>query len=367
MRTLLRLGAAALMVAACSDSQPTAPGSAHEAADGTVLTAATTEVVMTNLDAPKGLAWGPPGALYVAESGEASINGPCVTVERGQNCYSGTGAVSRLWKGRQERVIEGLPSLFNPVIQDVVGPNDVSFHGGMHVTIGFGGDPRVIPDLGRYAEGIGSVIRVNGKTWKVEANISAYEAEHNPAGGPFDSNPYGGLATAGGGYVGDAGGNSLFEWNRNGSVSLVAVFPRVVLPPNSFPAPDVDAVPTEVEFGPDGALYVSQLTGIPTLPGLASIFRVVPGSEPTVYATGFTQVVDFDFADDGTMWVLQFGTQPFLSGPGALIRVDPDGTRTTVLSDLPAPTSVLAAPDGAIYVTILGPVPNAGQVLRVTP
>ena len=40
--------------------------------------------------------------------------------------------------------------------------------------------------------------------------------------------------------------------------------------------PDVQAVPTGVVKGPDGALYMSQLTGFPFLPAAANVFRIDP-------------------------------------------------------------------------------------------
>src|SRR4029077_5475250 len=46
------------------------------------------------------------------------------------------------------------------------------------------------------------------------------------------------------------------------------------------PAPitvKAQAVPSSVAIGPDGALYVSLLRGVPSDPGTAYIYRVVPG------------------------------------------------------------------------------------------
>ena len=45
----------------------------------------------------------------------------------------------------------------------------------------------------------------------------------------------------------------------------LSVFPAQPAPP---PRNITDAVPTEVERGPDGALYVSLLTGVPFTAGL---------------------------------------------------------------------------------------------------
>jgi len=143
-----------LLLLACSADSPTAPAAVRAAGRADVIQpAATTTVVMSGLDAPKGLAWGPDGSLYVVESGTATIAGPCAEVVRGQNCYSGTGAISRLRGGVQERVASGLPSAYNPAIADFIGPSDIEFVGlgKAMVTIGWGATPRRDPGWAIWA------------------------------------------------------------------------------------------------------------------------------------------------------------------------------------------------------------------------
>src|SRR5438552_690898 len=97
--------------------------------------ATTTSVVMSGLDNPRGLAFGPEGALYVAEAGRGG-SGPCIFLHGAPQCYGPTGAVSRLWRGEQERVATGLPSYGSAA--STTGPHDISFlgRGGAYVTIG---------------------------------------------------------------------------------------------------------------------------------------------------------------------------------------------------------------------------------------
>jgi len=258
----------ALLAAACTDSTPTAVDSA---ALGPVASAkrdapvalASTSVVMSNLNSPRGLAWGPGGALYVAEAGATSVQGPCAPVPRGANCYSGMGAISRLWKGAQERIITGLPSVFNATTGDITGPHDIDFQGrgNGYVTIGWRGPPAARAALGALGASFGTLnkLRPSGG-WSIEADISNFEAANNPEGTILGSNPYGVLTEPGRELVTDAGGNSLLEVAANGTVSLVATFPRIPAPP---PLGESEQVPTEVVRGPDGALYVSTLTGVP--------------------------------------------------------------------------------------------------------
>ena len=321
-------------------------------------------VVMSGLDNPRGLAFGPEGALYVAEAGRGG-DGPCFFNSAGElRCYGPTGAITRLWRGDQVRVVTGLPSHAPPGGAFAGGANDISFQGvgGMFVAIGLGNDPHLIrPSLGTAGNLLGTLLQVNAAGgWRVLADIAAYEAAVDPNGGLIDSNPFGVLAEAGSRLVVDAGANALFRVAADGAVTTVAVFP-------SRPTRSTDAVPTAVALGPDGAYYVGESTGAPFAAGAARIYRVVEGLQPEVYLEGFKMIIDLAFGDDGTKYVLQFATGPvFFTGPGELIRVAPDGTRTTVIGGLQFPTSIAVGDDGALYVTNRGITPGVGEVLRIS-
>ena len=360
-----------MLLGACTAEVPSRPHTAPTDVRA-VVSATSSTVVMSGLDSPRGLAWGPEGGLYVAEAGSTSVMGPCAAVYRGNNCYSGTGAITRLWRGRQERVASGLPSTYNASVLDIVGPNHLSFvgRGNLAMTVGWGGPPAARAQLGELGTLFGALYSVTPSgQWRVVADVSAFEDANNPAGGPIDSNPYGVLAEGGTRYVTDAGGNSLLQVAMNGEVSLVAVFPSTPVPAGPFNPPfaQSEAVPTSITRGPDGALYVSTLSGAPFLPVAARIYRVVPGQSPQVYATGFTQVTDHDWGPDGSLYVLQYASAPFFGGNGSVVRVAPNGVRTTVAEDLFHPTSVLLGPDGAIYVSNYGNVAGVGEVLRIVP
>jgi hypothetical protein len=329
----------------------------------------TVTVVMSGLDNPHGLAFGPQGALYVAESGRGA--GRCLEGDPGRfvnsagewRCYGPTGAITRLWNGEQVRVATGLPSHAPNGGVFAGGVNDISFNGvgGMYVAMGLGNAPSIVrPAVGPAGNLLGTLLKVNaGGGWRVVADIAAYEAANDPNGGLIDSNPYGVLAEPGSFLVVDAGANALFRVTPDGSVETAAVFP-------SRPARSTDAVPTSIAVGPDGAYYIGESTGVPFAAGAARVYRLFPGGEPEVYLTGFKMIVDLAFGPDGSLYVLQFATGPvFFTGPGELVRVAPDGTRTVVLTGLDAPTSVVAGDDGAVYVTNHGTMPGAGEVLRL--
>ncbi len=155
----------------------------------------TVTVVMSGLDNPRGLAFGPEGGLYVAEAGRGG-GGPCQVLRGALQCYGPSGAITRLWRGIQEPVVTGLPSQVDPNGQ-AIGPSDISFQGrgGAFITLGFGGDPASRAAFGAPGALFGTLIQASaGEAWRVVADVSAYEAAANPAGGPIDTNPYGLLA-----------------------------------------------------------------------------------------------------------------------------------------------------------------------------
>lgn len=329
--------------------------------------------VMSGLDSPRGLAFGPEGGLYVTEAGVPVNSGNCIVVALGMNCYSETGSVTRLYQGVQERVATGLPSIFNTIRRDVVGANDISFQGrgGAYVTLGWGGAPAARQAFAGSQVGTLIALQPSGH-WRVDANISDFEDANNPAGGPKDSNPYGVVAAPGARYVTDAGGNSLLRVSANGSVSLVASFAALPLaaPPPLPASQTAEAVPTEVVIGPDGAFYVSTLTGAPFENGLANVYRVVPGQMPKVYQSGFRTIIDIDFGPDGSLYVLEHSaTGPGFAAPGRITRITPDNVRHVINTGttLMRPTAILVDEDGAIYVSNKGAgfAGGLGEVLKI--
>src|SRR3954452_14149990 len=113
--------------------------------------AADVSVVMSGLDNPRGMDFGPQGALYVVEAGRGGGPGAPAVVSRGTpHFYGETGAVSRLWKGAQQRVASGLPSIGLVDGKEAAGPSDISFNGvgNAYVTVGFGENPTLRGALG---------------------------------------------------------------------------------------------------------------------------------------------------------------------------------------------------------------------------
>ena len=347
---------------------------------------ATLQIVAQGLNNPRSLNFGPEGGLYVAEAGSGGT-GPCIINSNNQLvCYGATGSITRIALGSpssQTRIVTGLPSL---AVQtgatpgaSSTGPHDVEFQGRGNgfVTIGAALDPgrrfndAVHPEFAAVGAKFGRLVRFqpNGK-WSFEEDLSAFEELANPDEGALDSNPYGLLALPGRQLFTDAGGNSLNAVAANGSISNLASFPNRTVSGSTF-----QAVPTTVVQGPDGQLYVGQLTGFPFLLGQANVYRVPSnGGTPEIFASGFTKIIDIAFGLDGSLYVLQIsstGGAPPQGGTGSLIRVSPDGTtRTTIVAPgegLVAPGGIAIDRDGSIYVTNFSVSPSSGTVVRIVP
>jgi hypothetical protein len=343
---------------------------------GTAADAATTTVIASGLNNPRGLAFGPDGTLYVAEAGTGG-SGPCITnSEPSFVCFGNTGSITQVRQGRQTRIATGLPSLAAVGGGGATGPHDVSTigNGGLHVSIGMGAPPANTAPGGALAgTGLGTVIRLDGRSghWKVVADLAAYEAAVNPDGTDLDTNPYGLLTVGGHTYVADAGGNSVLEVSESGRVSTVAGFPQAManLPFPPFTPVSMDPVPTAVALGPDGLLYAGQLTGFPFPVGGSTVWRLGPGG-PVSFRTGFTNVVDITFGPDGSLYVVEIDSSGLALPPdmiGSLIKVAQDGTKTTVVDGLFSPGGVAFDRNGTPYVTVCSVCPGGGQVLRIDP
>ena len=378
MSTLSVRAICGLAVAGLVTTTAVATATAEESAPPT----AAGTVVASGLDNPRQLVAAPNGDLYVAESGTGGVSGTdCVQVPEGAEvCGNLSGAVTLVSrKGGQERVVTGLPSVGSE--GETAGPSSVALRGStLMVTVGMGGPP-ALGDLFTAAHGEAYAtlatlqeVRLKGHgapRLSTAADLGAYEATNNPHPAALDTNPNSVAADGSGWILADAGGNDVLRLDNRGTLSTVAVLPDGLAPAPPFlelpPGTQLpfEAVPTAAERGPDGAIYVSQLTGFPFPVGGSSIWRIGADGVPEQWATGLTNVTDLSFDKHGDLYAVQIADEGLLAGPvGSLVRVGPgDGDLTTVADDLFAPYAV-ALDRGYAYVTTGAVLPGAGQVVR---
>ena len=327
-------------------------------------------VIDSSFVGPLGLAVGDDGTIYV---GDAFV-GELVTIDR---------------MGNRETLVAAGSEVAGV---DARGRGNVAF---VQTEYEPGpGDPAPVVDA------LLRTVRPNGKTTDI-ASTEAYEQANNPDGDtmygffdvppdcletlpPFIPQPYEGIVEShpyavaiadDGWFVADAAGNSVLHVGRNGRMSTVAVLPPVANLVTEeaaarFVLPDCfigetyygEPVPTDVEIGPDGHLYVSSLPGGPEAPGSGSVWRIDPttGAMDQV-ATGLTSAVDLAIADDGTIYVAEM----FASRISKIVGGVPV---EHVAIDIPSAVEI--GPDGYLYAAnapaVVG-APAPGSVVRIDP
>ena len=140
----------------------------------------------------------------------------------------------------------------------------------------------------------------------------------------MDSHPYSTDTTADGVYVGEAAGNDILWVANDGKIKTVAVLPPTPVTITaearrgqqaSRPAPWASSywfepVPTDVELGTDGWLYVSSLPGGPedgSTGPQGRVYKVNPASpaRSMLVAGGFISTVNVAVAGNGDVYVAE--------------------------------------------------------------
>ena len=331
-------------------------------------------VVADNLNNPRGVTMAPDGAVYVVEGGNA---GPtCFGEGDEESCFGFSGSVTRVSGGVATRVVRGLFSGGGRDGSFAGGGNGVSVtaNGTIYIIMGgFGCGPLPPQAPARARLQLGRLLKAGpaGRLSRV-ANMKPLECRANPDGTDRNPNPYGVLALGNGHVVvADAGGNTLIDVQGR-RAKLLTVLRGVG---------GRQSVPTSLALGPDGAIYVGELVGSGKKGG-ARVLRVVPGSKPTVFRTGFTNITGVAFGPDGSLYVTQYANAAGESQnpAGSVIKVSPDGATRTVLGrgSLFFPQGAAVDATGAVYVSNWSILPGKaapagpfkgknGQLVRIAP
>jgi hypothetical protein len=197
--------------------------------------------------------------------------------------------------------------------------------------------------------------------------------------GVVESHPYA-TATAANGttYVADAAANAVFAVSPAGVVSTVAVIDpaEVKITKNVQVAADLpdcllgkvvslESVPTDVEVGPDGMLYVASFGGGPEHGGYGAngrISRIDPSTgKVTVLSKGYPGLTGIAVAANGDIYAADLFMGAILVLPSG--RKNP---RTYV--ELPFPGAVEVTPAGLLATSnVLPGKKPKGKVVSITP
>jgi hypothetical protein len=208
-----------------------------------------------------------------------------------------------------------------------------------------------------------------GLTAECLALIPAPGPMENPPAytGIVDTHPYSSLALSDAIYVADAGANAILRVGYDGTVTTVAVLPPtapIVVTAEladafGFPACVVghnyrfEPVPTDVELGPNGWLYVTSLPGGPedaSLGARGAVLKVNPSNgNITTVATGFVGATGLAVSPrSGTVYVAELFGGP--NGTGQVSMVPAGANTATPLIALSAPAAIELR-HGKLYVT----------------
>jgi hypothetical protein len=341
----------------------------------------TQTVVATGLNGPRGLKFGPDGVLYVAEAGTGgttSTVGQCAQVLGPVGPYKGgkTGRISRFDKAwHRTTIASGFPSAVSAQ-GDLQGVADLTWVDGQLLALLAGGG--CSHGNAGVPNGVALVNTHNG-SWQIIANLSKFIQTHPvkyPS--PPDFEPDGTF------YSMVAYQNRLYAVEPNHGQVISIGGPNDIYSALDVSASQGHIVPTAIAER-DGNFFLGNLNLFPIQPNFARILELSrvacnPAQELidggglrslhiVASMAGFTTVVGAEFGPDGLLYVLELSDASGFPTPGAgkVVRIRYDGTIEDVADGLAVPTAMTFGPDGKLYVSNFGAAPaGAGQIVRIT-
>jgi hypothetical protein len=244
-----------------------------------------------------------------------------------------------------------------------------------------GAKPTKLADVGKYEAtknpDAGVTYGLQGATADCAAQWPVKDLGPATYTGIVDSHPYSTYTTDKGVYVGEAAGNDILWVRNDGKIKTVALLPPTPITITAeaaqgmgIPACAVgldywfEPVPTDVELGNDGWLYVSSLPGGPedgSLGPLGRVYKVNPKSgKVKLVADGFMSTVDVAVASNGDVYVAELF-------PGTIKKIKAGSSKAKPFAQL-TQVGAIELSKGYLYATdnaLIGQKNPKGMVVRM--
>jgi hypothetical protein len=143
-----------------------------------------------------------------------------------------------------------------------------------------------------------------------------------------------------------------------------------------------EPVPASNAVAPNGDYYVGELKGFPAPIGESKVWRIAKGQRnqhcPSKYCTavldGFTSILDLEFGPDGRLYVAQVDDASWLAmeegaGVGGSVHACNLTTKVCeeIVSGVPMLTGITFRQDGSLWGTVWSLVPGLADVVQLAP